>query len=64
MEDSDGDGTWSVNLGPLSPGEYGHKFIYGGLWQEDLSSAETHWVNGVENINFEWVTVISPCCTH
>ena len=52
MEDSDGDGTWSVNLGPLSPGEYGHKFIYGGLWQEDLSSAETHWVDGVENVNF------------
>lgn len=51
MEGPGEDGAWTISLGRLAPGEYGHKFIYGGLWEEDLSGVETHWVDGVENRN-------------
>ena len=51
LEDSDEDGIWTVSLGELAPGEYGHKFIYGGLWEESFSGVQTHWVDNVENRN-------------
>lgn len=51
MEGPDEDGAWRVSLGEMAPGEYGYKLIFGGLWEEELSGMETHWVNGVENRN-------------
>jgi len=56
MQGPDSDGSWTVSLGELSPGEYGYKFISGGLW-EDSVSGPTHWVGGFENRNL----IVADC---
>jgi len=43
------DGTWTLDV-PLSPGEYGYKFVLNGNdWELDPNNAARKTVNGVEN---------------
>lgn len=56
-------GEWSVNLGPLAPGAYPFKYVYGGLWEEAPDNAETHWVDGFENRNLRVGDCSSPSLT-
>lgn len=49
MQDDDGDGVWEVDLGPLVPGTYGHKFIIDGTWEDTPPDVFTTWDDGTEN---------------
>jgi glycosidase len=52
MEGPDDDGVFSFELPELAPGEYGHKFLYGGDWEGDPPAwAYAKWVDGSENRN-------------
>ena len=54
MEGPDDDGAWSLELPELAPGEYGHKFLYGGQWEGDPPAwAWAKWVDGSENRNLK-----------
>ncbi len=45
-----GDGTWSVDLGPLEPGTYAHKFLEDGTWEDAPPPwAYAKWLDGTEN---------------
>jgi len=51
MEGPDAEGVWTLSLGELAPGDYPHKFIYGGKWEETPRGVRTQWLDGVENRN-------------
>ncbi len=45
-----GDGAWTVDLGALAPGVYGHKFIVDGAWEgAPPVNVYTKWSDGTEN---------------
>jgi glycosidase len=47
-----GDGSWSIELGELAPGEYAYKFIMDGSYESSIpANVYTKWSGGVENRN-------------
>ena len=50
LEGPDEDGAWRVP-GGIAPGDYPHKFIYGGKWEDTPRGVRTQWLDGVENRN-------------
>lgn len=51
MDGPDDDGEWTLSLGELAPGDYPHKFIYGGKWEDTPRGVRTQWDDGFENRN-------------
>ena len=52
MVDPEQDGWWQADLGELAPGEYGYKYLYDGVWEEQPPPwALTRWNDGFENRN-------------
>ena len=61
LTDGDGDGVWEANLGELSPGEYGFKFVVDGGWEGDPPiNVYTHWNDGSENRNLRVLDCMQP----
>lgn len=50
LDGPDDQGWWQVNLGPLEPGLYPYKYLYGGVWESEIpTSSELQWDGGIEN---------------
>jgi 1,4-alpha-glucan branching enzyme len=66
MDDSDGDGIWTI-VKPLPPGRYQYKFVIdnGTRWEEDPSNPNTGVEGGIENsliivpenVSYKWEVV-------
>jgi 1,4-alpha-glucan branching enzyme len=66
MDDSDGDGVWTIVM-PLPPGRYQYKFVIdnGTRWEEDPSNPNVGTEGGIENslvivpenVSYKWEVV-------
>ncbi len=58
MKGPNDEGWWTIDLGELSPGNYGYKYLYDGTWEATPPPwSAGHWVDGFENRNLR----VSDC---